>query len=50
MRKISISETRAGIIFLKIKTFLGTTLNAVLTQIWIALIVYLLLAFLKIRS
>jgi hypothetical protein len=35
---------------LKIKTFLGTTLNAVLTQIWIALIVYLLLAFLKFRA
>jgi len=35
---------------LKIKTFLGTTLNAVLTQIWIALIVYLLLAFLKFRT
>jgi len=34
---------------LKIKTFLGTTLNAVLTQTWIALIVYLLLAFLKFR-
>ena len=35
---------------LKIKTFLGTTRNAVLTQIWIALIVYLLLAFLKFRA
>lgn len=32
---------------LKIKTFLGTSRNAVLTQIWIALIVYLLLTFLK---
>ena len=32
---------------LKIKTFLGTSSNAVLTQVWIALIVYLLLAFLK---
>jgi len=32
---------------LKIKTFLGTSRNAVLTQIWIALIVYLLIAFLK---
>ena len=35
---------------LKIKTFLGTSRNAVLTQIWIALIVYLLLVFLKFKS
>ena len=35
---------------LKIKTFLGTSRNAVLTQIWIALIVYLLLAFLKFQA
>lgn len=35
---------------LKIKTFLGTSRNAVLTQLWIALIVYLLLAFLKFKS
>jgi putative transposase len=32
---------------LRIKSFLGTTLNAVLTQIWIALCTYLLLAYLK---
>jgi len=32
---------------LKVKTFLGTSKNAVLTQIWIALCVYLLLALLK---
>ncbi len=32
---------------LKIKTFLGTSKNAVLTQIWIALSVYLILAYLK---
>lgn len=32
---------------LKIKTFVGTSRNAVLTQIWIALCVYLLLAFIK---
>ena len=32
---------------LKIKTFLGTSKNAVLTQIWIAMIVYLLLSYLK---
>ena len=32
---------------LKIKTFLGTSKNAVMTQIWIALCVYLMLAFLK---
>jgi len=35
---------------LKIKTFLGTSRNAVLTQIWVALIVYLLLAFLKFKA
>lgn len=35
---------------LKVKTFLGTSRNAVLTQIWIALIVYLLLAFLKFKA
>ena len=35
---------------LKIKTFLGTSRNAVLAQVWIALIVYLLLAFLKFRA
>lgn len=35
---------------LKIKTFLGTSRNAMLTQIWIALIVYLLLAFLKFKA
>jgi hypothetical protein len=35
---------------LKIKTFLGTSQNAVLTQIWIALCVYLLLAFLKFKA
>jgi len=35
---------------LKIKTFLGTSQNAVLTQIWIALIVYLLLSFLKFKA
>ena len=35
---------------LKIKSFIGTSSNAVLTQIWIALCVYLLLAFLKFQS
>lgn len=32
---------------LKIKAFLGTSKNAVMTQIWIALCVYLMLAYLK---
>ncbi|EKD87941.1 MAG: hypothetical protein ACD_35C00131G0001, partial [uncultured bacterium] len=32
---------------LKVKTFLGTSENAVLTQLWIALCLYLLLAYLK---
>lgn len=32
---------------LKIKSFLGTSKNAVMTQIWVALCVYLLLAYLK---
>lgn len=35
---------------LKIKSFVGTSKNAVMTQIWIALCVYLLLAYLKFRS
>jgi hypothetical protein len=35
---------------LKIKTFLGTSENAVMTQIWIALIYYLLLAFIKFQT
>ena len=35
---------------LKIKTFMGTSKNAVLTQIWIAMCVYLVLAFLKFKS
>jgi IS4 transposase len=35
---------------LKIKAFLGTTKNAVMTQIWIALCVYLMLAYLKYLS
>ena len=35
---------------LKVKTFLGTSENAVLTQLWIALCVYLLLAWLKFSS
>ena len=35
---------------LKIKSFMGTSKNAVMTQIWIALCVYLLLAFLKFQS
>lgn len=32
---------------LRVKTFMGESLNAVLTQLWIALCVYLLLAYLK---
>jgi transposase len=35
---------------LKIKTFYGTSKNAVLTQIWIALCVYLLLSFIKFKA
>jgi putative transposase len=35
---------------LKIKAFLGTSLNAVKTQLWIALCLYLLLAYLKFLS
>ena len=35
---------------LKVKTFLGTSENAVLTQLWIALCLYLLLAFLKFHA
>ena len=35
---------------LKIKSFFGTSKNAVMTQIWIALCVYLLIAFIKIPT
>lgn len=35
---------------LKIKTFLGTSRNAVLSQIWIAMIYYLLLAYIKFQT
>jgi hypothetical protein len=35
---------------LKIKSFMGTSKNAVMTQIWIALCAYLLIAFLKFQS
>ena len=35
---------------LKIKSFIGTSKNAVMTQIWIALCIYLILAFIKLRS
>lgn len=35
---------------LRVKTFLGSSPNAVLTQLWIALCVYLLLSFLKFKA
>jgi hypothetical protein len=35
---------------LKIKSFVGTSQNAVLTQIWVAMCVYLILAFIKLQS
>lgn len=35
---------------LKIKTFLGTSKNAVMTQIWIAMIYYLLIAYIKFQT
>lgn len=35
---------------LKIKTFLGTSQNAVLTQVWVAFIYYLLLAYIKFQT
>ena len=35
---------------LKIKAFMGTSKNAVMTQIWVAMCVYLLLAYLKFMS
>ena len=35
---------------LKIKTFLGTSRNAVLTQVWIAMCYFLLLAYIKFQS
>ncbi len=35
---------------LKIKTFLGTSKNAVLTQIWVAMIYFLLLSWIKVQT
>lgn len=35
---------------LKIKSFMGTSKNVVMTQIWVAMCVYLILAFLKLQS
>jgi IS4 transposase len=35
---------------LKIKSFVGTSKNAVMTQIWIAMCIYLLIAFIKCQS
>ena len=35
---------------LKIKTFLGTSYNAVMTQVWVAMIYYLLLAYVKFQT
>lgn len=35
---------------LKIKSFVGTSKNAVMTQIWVALCVYLVIAFIKFQS
>lgn len=35
---------------LKVKTFLGTSKHAILTQLWIALCIYLLLSFLKFKA
>jgi hypothetical protein len=35
---------------LKVKSFLGTSRNALLSQLWVALIAYLLLAYLKFKS
>ena len=35
---------------LKVKSFVGTSVNAVRTQLWIALCAYLLLSFVKFRS
>jgi hypothetical protein len=36
--------------YLRIKTFLGTSHNAVLTQIWVAMCLYLLLAYIRFMS
>ena len=35
---------------LKIKSFLGTSVNAVMTQVWVALCLYLLLSFIQFTS
>ena len=35
---------------LKIKTFVGTSENAVMTQLWVAMILYVLLSFIKFQT
>ena len=35
---------------LKVKTFIGTSSNAVMTQVWVAMILYLLLSFIKFQT
>lgn len=35
---------------LRIKTFIGTSKNAVMTQVWVAMILYLLLSFIKFQT
>ena len=35
---------------LRIKTFIGTSENAVMTQVWVAMILYLLLSFIKYQT
>ena len=35
---------------LRVKTFIGTSKNAVMTQVWIAMILYLLLSFIKFQT
>ena len=35
---------------LKVKSFIGTSKNALLSQLWVALIAYLLLSYLKFKS
>jgi transposase len=35
---------------LRIKTFIGTSSNAVMTQVWVAMILYLLLSFIKFQT
>jgi hypothetical protein len=50
LRRISYRDQETGKQYLKIKSFVGISKNAVMTQIWIAFCVYLLIGFIKFQA